>query len=229
MALFFATVPALAFILIVVFRDPRILQIQNPQFLPPPYLLAGQILSYFPLSIFMIVALPKISSTSLLNLGFRKPKRRDLNIALIGAAAMWILVEAVASLSEAITHESQKEAALELMKELHGVPEKIAFCLIAVVLAPLVEELIFRVFLFNAFSRYMPILYAIILNGFIFGAVHITGADQLWTLALPLSVGGMVLALIYAKTRCYWASVIAHAAFNAASVIPLLLLGSKSN
>ena len=106
--------------------------------------------------------------------------------------------------------------------------EKFSFSALAVVFAPLVEELAFRVFVFNAFWRRMPLLLAAVASGVLFGAIHATSPSELLTIGLPLMGGGVVLALVYARTRCYWSSVLTHAMFNGITVVAFFVFGVTS-
>ncbi|MBC5803970.1 MAG: CPBP family intramembrane metalloprotease, partial [Candidatus Eremiobacteraeota bacterium] len=111
--------------------------------------------------------------------------------------------------------------------------QKAFFAFDAVALAPMLEELTFRVFLFNAFSRYMPLAWGALCSGAVFGIVHAqstSGADyatQLLTVSLALTLGGIILAYVYSLTRCYWCNVITHAGFNAITVFAVIFLHAR--
>ena len=95
------------------------------------------------------------------------------------------------------------------------------------VLAPIIEELAFRAFLFNAFSRYASLGVAAVVSGVLFGLVHAASAQQLLTVALPLALGGVVLAGVYSISRCYWSNVISHALFNSISLVAVFVFHVK--
>jgi membrane protease YdiL (CAAX protease family) len=203
----------------------KVIDPHNPGSAGPEVLLTLQLSIYLPLAAYLAVILPPLSHVSLRQLGFHVPSARDVAIALVGVALMYLVVGVVETAAENFTHRHDTETAVALMQQLHTPIEQITFAVIAIVLAPLVEELTFRVFLFNAFSRYTPIWAAVVLSSLLFGAVHIIGAPpaQLLTIALPLACGGMVLAYVYASTRCYWANVITHAGFNAIGVVAVMV------
>jgi len=98
--------------------------------------------------------------------------------------------------------------------------QQLLFFSLACVFAPFYEELTFRVFIFNALSRYLPVWIAILISATIFGLLHAVSdsTSPLLTVALPLTVGGIVLAYVYSVTKCFWANVITHAVFNSVSV-----------
>ncbi len=91
----------------------------------------------------------------------------------------------------------------------------------------MIEELTFRVFIYNALTRYISVPAAIVVSGVLFGMVHAGSPAQLLTVAIPLAIGGMVLAYVYARTRSYWASVTTHALFNSISVVAIFVFHAK--
>ena len=191
-------------------------------------LLIAQLVTYVPWGVFLLLALPRISQTSLHDLGFRRPTGRDLSFALGGAVVMWIATEAIGLAVVSLTHLHETEAAVALLRGLRTPAERTMYVAIAVVLAPMLEELTFRVFIFNAVSRYASVLVAALVSGLIFGLAHVQPQSshdvvpQLLTISLPLFAGGIVLAYVYASTRCYWANVITHGTFNAVTVVAVM-------
>ena len=85
------------------------------------------------------------------------------------------------------------------------------------VLAPLGEELLFRVLLLRALVRRMSFWKAAVLSGVLFAAAHPDGY-LLWPRALALVVSGIALAWIY-RERGYPAAVAAHATLNGIAAI----------
>jgi membrane protease YdiL (CAAX protease family) len=176
--------------------------------------------------LFVVAFVPLLARRPLRDLGIRTFGWREIGIGLFGALAMTIVVDGLAALMTSITHYHATEAAIELLKEVHTPTEATLFILMAAGVAPLVEELAFRVFLFNAFARYAPVSIAALLSGVLFGLAHLQSLaqlrspDYLLTVSLPLAGGGIVLACVYAWSRCYWSNVITHALFNA---FPLVL------
>ncbi len=193
--------------------------------------LIAQTISYVPLGLFLLAVLPRISRTSLYTLGFRVPTARDVRIGLGGIIAMWLVVTLVGTAIASLSHKHETEQAIALLRGLHTPGQKAFFAFIAIALAPMLEEMTFRVFLFNAWTRYVPLTWAAVLSGAIFGIVHAQPmsdyAGQLLTVSVSLALGGIILAYVYARTRCYWANVITHAGFNAISVIAVLFFHAK--
>ena len=97
----------------------------------------------------------------------------------------------------------------------------ISFAIIAisaVIVAPLVEEIFFRGFIYQALRRTMAILPAALLTSVVFGIAHIDPA-----IIIPIAVVGMILLGIYRWTGNLWSSIITHAGYNAVAVAALAI------
>lgn len=93
---------------------------------------------------------------------------------------------------------------------------RILFILTAVVAAPLMEELVFRGFLYPVIKRYTDVWFALIFVSLLFGAIHL----HLQSLPL-LAMLGLILNLAYERTGCLWVPIIIHGIFNSATLIYL--------
>lgn len=82
-----------------------------------------------------------------------------------------------------------------------------------VILAPIVEELVFRGFMQTRFSRAMPTTAAIIAVGLIFGLIHGNVVQAVYAAAL-----GILLGEIFAHSRSIYASILCHFGFNLSSL-----------
>ena len=81
-----------------------------------------------------------------------------------------------------------------------------------VVVAPLVEELIFRGYVYGALKRYLGLVPGVLLNAGLFGAVH--GAT-----AFPaLFLFAVCLTLAYEFTGCLFVNITMHSVFNLCSL-----------
>lgn len=82
--------------------------------------------------------------------------------------------------------------------------------LAVVIVAPVVEEIIFRGLIMTRLSRAMPGWLAILLSAAVFGACH---GDPVWFgYAFPM---GVVLGLMDWKAGSIWPSILGHVTFNA--------------
>jgi membrane protease YdiL (CAAX protease family) len=170
------------------------------------------------LATIVIALLPWVSRLSLRALGYRLPTGSDLVVAFFGSLVMALVANGGASLIQAVFHTSQDQQAVAMLRQLHDPRLLAAFALFACVLAPLMEETIFRVFLFNATRRYWGFWTGAIVSGLCFGAAH---GDPI--AALPLALGGIVLAFVYYRTNNAVASMITHGLFNSYTILALIV------
>ncbi len=166
----------------------------------------------------ILIALPRLSGFSLKELGFVMPRPWQIGIALLGAIAMIIVVEGGASLIQALLHQKHEQQVVELFKQVRSQASVMwLFAVFAVVLAPFMEETIFRIFVFNIGLRYGGFWVGAIISGIAFGLAH----TDIYVL-LPLAVGGMVLSFVYYRTRNAFCSMVTHGCFNALTVFALI-------
>ena len=85
--------------------------------------------------------------------------------------------------------------------------------LLAVVIAPITEEIFYRGFMFGGFSRRWGVLVGAPLSGLIFAAVHIDVGS-----IIPFTIIGIVFALVYYRSRNLFSAWGAHVLFNAIAV-----------
>jgi len=91
--------------------------------------------------------------------------------------------------------------------------------LAAVVVAPLVEEPLFRGFLFRRLSTRFSVPLAAAISGAVFALAHMSLSTF-----LPLAAIGFSLAIGYARTRDILTPVVAHAAWNLSQAVIILTL-----
>ena len=89
--------------------------------------------------------------------------------------------------------------------------------LVACVLAPLNEELLFRAGLYRYCRQKLGRSLALVISGGCFGILHAN-----WASFLPLALLGMALALVYEATGSIRVSVIAHGLFNLNTILIIL-------
>lgn len=81
------------------------------------------------------------------------------------------------------------------------------------VLAPVVEELLFRGLLMSR-MKWLPAWAAVALQAVIFGAVHLNWFQSLYAL-----LAGVLLGMVYVKYKSIILTMLAHIAYNLASVL----------
>lgn len=97
------------------------------------------------------------------------------------------------------------------------------FFLTAAVAAPLFEEFLFRGFLLPSLTRYVPVWAAIGLSGLLFGVAHLSLSE-----IIPLTTLGIILGVVYTRTRNLLASMLLHSLWNSSTLVSLFILGSSN-
>jgi uncharacterized protein len=117
----------------------------------------------------------------------------------------------------------KRQLSIELFERLHSPWLKIVFALLAVVVAPITEECIFRAGIFRFLRGRISSSWAIVVSSVLFGAGHLIGgaAEGLGSF-LPLVALGIVLAVAYERTGRIGVPMVAHSLFNLAALFFVL-------
>ncbi len=99
----------------------------------------------------------------------------------------------------------------------------IVLILSAAVIAPLVEELLFRGLLYKRLREHAPQIPAMVLSSMLFGLIHGNLVQFVYATMI-----GIFLAYVYDKFKTIWAPIIFHAGANLFSIIVTLLSGETS-
>ncbi|WP_228055489.1 CPBP family glutamic-type intramembrane protease [Lusitaniella coriacea] len=95
------------------------------------------------------------------------------------------------------------------------------FFFTASIAAPVFEEVIFRGFLLPSLTRYMPLWGAIGVSSLVFAIAHLSFSE-----VLPLATLGIILGIVYARSRNLLASILLHSLWNSGTLLSLFILGS---
>lgn len=177
-------------------------------------------------SLYLNFALFGLSRGAGLYLVWRFIKRRGISLRRFGfkrfrpLQATGLIVSAMTALfvsSALVIYVTQRLfPALNLAQEqeivftaARGLPELVLAFAALVVIAPLVEEVIFRGLLLPALSRRFGIVAASIVSSFLFAAVH-------WQLNVGIItfIMGLLLSWLYYRTRSLWPAIMFHSLKN---------------
>jgi membrane protease YdiL (CAAX protease family) len=145
--------------------------------------------------------------------GFTTPNKAFFWTIPAALAAVYV----VSYLHDLVVHPKQQDIIGEFPRTTPGI---ILFVILAVVLAPLFEEIFFRGFLFRGFSSSWGWVTGACVSAAIFGIAHL----QL-DVFVPLFALGLALAWVYKRTGSLWTSIAFHALFNGLSVLAWALAG----
>ncbi|MEJ1932021.1 type II CAAX endopeptidase family protein [Nostoc sp. NIES-2111] len=96
------------------------------------------------------------------------------------------------------------------------------FYVTAAIAAPLFEEVLFRGFLLPSLTRYVPVWGAILASATLFAAAHLSLSE-----ILPLTALGIVLGVVYTRSRNLLAPILLHSLWNSGTLLSLFILGSN--
>ncbi len=101
------------------------------------------------------------------------------------------------------------QPAVRLYQEADGVMIRMLLAISAVIVAPIVEEVVFRGYIYTVTKRYTARIFATVVSAILFGVVHnfIPGL-------LPLAFLAIILTISYEFTGSLWAPISIHALFN---------------
>ena len=130
--------------------------------------------------------------------------------AFVGLVTFY-LVSVVYSLLLTGLGLEQEQTTLEDLGVDEGRVALVSGAILVIVVAPLVEELFFRGFLYRSLRSSLPVWAAALIAGAVFGLVHVfTGA-----IAVPLlAFFGIVLCLVYEQTGSLYPVIAMHALVN---------------
>ncbi|HUG91930.1 MAG TPA: CPBP family intramembrane glutamic endopeptidase [Planctomycetaceae bacterium] len=162
----------------------------------------------------LLLVLSHAGARGLSDFGMRS-EQWPLQIAIGGAAflASVLPVAAVLWATRAWRSADTQHPLLQLLAREGRWDAVIWVGLAAVVLAPLLEELMYRVILQGTCERFVRPPLAVVGVALVFSAVHNV------TDILPLVPLALILGYVYHRTRSYLAVVTAHALFNLAMLL----------
>ncbi len=161
--------------------------------------------------------------TTLRQLGVRRLKLKHL-----GSIAVLQFLYIISSASILLLLEWQDYVQLDgdqsigFDRALQGASLIPAF-LTLVVLAPLIEELLFRGFLYQRLSKLTGVVSAAAVTSILFGLAHIRGADWQVLVAMDTALLSVFMIIALERTKTLLAPIIMHAIKNALAFYVLFL------
>jgi len=142
--------------------------------------------------------------------------------ALLYIFPLYIVVAFVAALMahwmKDVWPDVQPQDAVKAFKTAESLPVKVVMGIAAVIVAPLVEETVFRGFIYGVLKRYTDGWFAAVCSASLFAIVHMHMASF-----VPLFVLALGLCAAYERTGSLLVPMWMHAFFNGVSTILLLL------
>lgn len=150
--------------------------------------------------------------------GFAKLKfRRTFVTGAILLFAAYPLIFVADLLTQRVLGEpSSRQTIVEMFNESQTLKQRVLIIILAVAVAPLVEEFVFRFFLYGVVRRYCGRFVGLLTNSLLFAAVHAHVPS-----AAPLFVLGACFTLAYEWSGSILVSMTMHALFNSLTLTAL--------
>ena len=112
--------------------------------------------------------------------------------------------------------DSSKQNIVEVFSGSHTIAQRILIIIFAVAIAPVVEEFLFRFFLYGVIKRYLGSFLGIIVNAVLFAAAHTHFPSF-----VPLFVLGSCFTIAYEWSGSILVAMTMHSLFNSVTLIVL--------
>lgn len=169
------------------------------------------------LIVFFVAAFLKFRGIDIDSLGgfSRTTLKRVLSTAVVllfAATPLILLAEALTQ--DAFGSGSSKQEIVDLFNTSGTIGQRVMIIVLAVVVAPISEEFIFRFFIYGVVRRYFGIAVGLVFNSLLFAAAHIHLPS-----AVPLFVLGSCFTLAYEWSGSILVCMAMHALFNSVQLI----------
>jgi membrane protease YdiL (CAAX protease family) len=162
------------------------------------------VMAYLRLRGFTVDALAGLSKITL---------KRALSTGVVLLLAALPLIAVAEVITQKLFGGSSKQEIVDFFNSSATIAQRVTIIILAVVAAPIFEELIFRFFIYGALRRYFGVTIGLVLNSLIFAAAH-THLPS----ALPLFVLASCFTLAYEWSGSILVSMSMHALFNASQL-----------
>ncbi|HLJ28738.1 MAG TPA: CPBP family intramembrane glutamic endopeptidase [Candidatus Angelobacter sp.] len=116
--------------------------------------------------------------------------------------------------------------SLPIDKYFHDASSAYLLAMFGVIVAPFVEELLFRGFLYPALARPIGASASVLITAAAFAVMHQSQLAHAWVPLLWLFMVGVVLTTVRAKTKSVATSVLIHVAYNA-TIFVFVFIGTQ--
>jgi uncharacterized protein len=183
---------------------------------PTPLLVPTNIALYLCLYlVFKMVFLVRYKKDVFSSLGWRRTRPKLLVIAGLSGLPLALLVNGVAKL----LHTPQIETPFD---DLAKSPTMLAMVgAMAVLIAPLFEEMFFRGFLQPLLSRTLGVSAGIALTALLFGGLHAFQYSFVWQYVFAVSLVGVALGVLRSRTNSIIPTTVLHGCYNAIFIVAL--------
>ena len=198
-------------------------QLQSPSPALAPYLVATQLLIWGLVLLFLYVTLGVLREVPFWrSMGWRAFANGRLSLK--AAVSRYILtgcgLAIFVAVAGAVIHPKEKLPVEEIFESRTAA---LLLMSLAVLVAPLVEETVFRGYLYPLFARKLGVPMGIFITSVLFGMLHGMQLGWTWGLVALLSFVGLVLTYVRARTGTVLASYFLHLGYNSMLAFSMVL------
>ncbi|MBI4081438.1 MAG: CPBP family intramembrane metalloprotease [Candidatus Lambdaproteobacteria bacterium] len=153
-----------------------------------------------------------------------RPEPRALVRALLAGMALQVAVVLLATLAPP---PPDFRSPIELFLKAGSWALAVLF-VAAILLAPLLEEVLFRGLLLPTLRKRLAFIPAALVVSVLFAAAHTAQTGTYWPALLGIGLCGFALAWLRERSRTLWPAIAFHAGFNLTAFLPLLALGGRA-
>jgi membrane protease YdiL (CAAX protease family) len=125
-----------------------------------------------------------------------------------------------------VTAKMQPPENIPIEELFHYKNTALLFMAMAVLVAPLVEETVFRGYLYPLFAKSFGVVASILVTGTLFGLMHGAQLGWTWQLVSVLICVGVVFTFVRARTGSVFASFLLHLGYNT-TIAVFTILGTE--
>jgi membrane protease YdiL (CAAX protease family) len=191
----------------------------------PAFAVGSMVLLYALILLFLYVTLAVLPGFPFWRtLGWRKITRPDGT-----PRSPWLFFFAGCALSFAVflvTAKMQPHEDVPIEELFRYKNTALLFMAMAVLVAPLVEETVFRGYLYPLFAKYFGIASSVLVTGILFGLMHGAQLGWTWSLVAVLTAVGIIFTFVRARTGSVFASFLLHLGYNS-TIAAVAILGTQ--
>lgn len=164
--------------------------------------------------------------------GIRRPSRRDIGYAASGIGIAFAARLVVAIVANGVTRGNAGKQSQNIHLHTTSVPVDVLLVVIVVILAPVIEEIIFRGLLLRTFMRRLSFWPAALASTFVFAAFHTYEVNTLagaLTLAAVVATLGLTNCVLVRLTDRLTPGMFVHATLNAVATVVVIYQASHSS
>ena len=204
-------------------HDQTLAWLSNSTFSQFWYVLLAEALTFGAIFAFL-----KKKKSSLRTIGWRRIRLLDIVFALAGFCVYFLIYAVVITIVSkgipAVNVNQQQDTGFQ---NAIGSGQLVLTFISLVVLPPLVEEIVFRGFLFGSLKKGLPVIWAAVATSLIFASAHLQfgdGKPLLWVAAIDTFTLSLVLCYLRQKTDSLWPGILLHGIKNGVAFVTLFLL-----